>query len=68
VRAGGSPAIARSVGATNSSNESCALTGLPGKPITGMPRYAPVACGPPGCMATLPTHPPNGSRVSRTTS
>ena len=31
--------MARSVGATNSSNESWALTGLPGKPITGMPRY-----------------------------
>ena len=53
--------MARSVGATNSSKESWALTGLPGKPITGMPRYAPVACGPPGCIATLPTHPPSGS-------
>ena len=48
--------------------DSWLLTGLPGKQITGRPRYVAVACGPPGCMATAPTQAPSGSSRSRTTS
>ena len=50
----GRPAIRRSAGATNTSKETMALTGLPGSVKTGVsssPR-TPNPCGLPGCIAT----------------
>ena len=39
-------------------NETCVLTGLPGKHTTGTPSTSAVACGPPGCMAIVVTSAP----------
>ena len=49
------PAINRNAGATNTSNETMALTGFPGRVKTGMaaPPRTPKPCGMPGCIATL---------------
>src|SRR5690606_22510123 len=63
-----SPASLRSIGRANTSNETIALTGLPGKLSTGTPSTTVSPCGPPGCTATGPNCPPIGSSTSLTTS
>ena len=43
----------RSAGRTNTSNDTSALTGLPGTVTIGVPATRPAPCGMPGCIATL---------------
>ena len=61
----GWPSAARSAGRTNTSNETCELTGLPGSVTTATPPSTrPAPCGPPGCMPTLTNSTPApGQRV-----
>ena len=44
---------ARSGDRMNTSNDTRALTGLPGSVMIGVPATTPAPCGMPGCIATL---------------
>ena len=61
----GARSAARSAGRTNTSKETCELTGLPGSVTTGDAVVSrPAPCGPPGCIADLDElHPAPGERV-----
>ena len=48
------PCSASSAGRTNTSNDTAALTGFPGRPNSSIPpSVTPKPCGLPGCIATL---------------
>jgi hypothetical protein len=59
----GNPIAVRNGARMNTSNDTNALTGLPGSVMMGVPFTAPAPCGMPGRMATLTksTSPPSAS-------
>ncbi len=64
----GCPYDARRAGRTKTSNDTSALTGLPGRQTTAVSPYLPEPWGMPGCMATLVNSTPRGPSASLTTS
>src|SRR5699024_243902 len=54
ARTGSLPTASSRSGRSRTTNETSALTGLPGRQTTGVSRQPARPCGPPGCIATGP--------------